>query len=81
MMIELSAHRITNIAVDTPSVDHNWIQLTAKDVRGEEFEVTLFLQQSRDKNTTLYDFLHELRDSTEQAIKELISVQQSQSED
>ena len=80
-MIEVSAHRITNIAVDTPTVDNNWIVLTARDVKGQEFEVTLFLQQSHDKNTTLYDFLHELRDSTEQAIKGLLDVQQSQSED
>ena len=80
-MIEVSAHRITNISVETPHVDNNWIVLTARDVKGQEFEVTLFLEKSHDKNTTIYDFLHELRDSTEQSIKELISVPQSQSED
>jgi flavoprotein len=80
-MIDISVHNITGIAIDTPSVDHNWIQFTIINKRGEECEVTMFLQQYGDDKVTLYEFLHDLRDSTERAIKELISVQQSQSED
>ncbi len=80
-MIDISVHKIVGIAIDTPHVDNNWIELTIKNSKGEECEVTMFLQQHGDDKVTLYEFLHDLRDSTERAIKELISVQQSQSED
>ena len=80
-MIDISVHKIVGIAIDTPSYENNWIQFTVKNTRGEECEVTMFLQQYGDDKVTVYEFLHDLRDSTEQAIKELISVQQSQSED
>ena len=80
-MIDISVHKITNIAIDTPTLEDNWIQFTIKNKRGEECEVTMFLQKYGDDKVTTYEFLHDLRDSTERAIKELISVQQSQSED
>lgn len=80
-MMDISVHKIVDIAIDTPRIDNNWVQFTIKNTYGQEFEVTTFLQQYGDDKVTLYEFLHNLRDSTEQAIKELISVQQSQSED
>ena len=80
-MIDISVHKITNIAIDTPRIDNNWVQFTIKNTYGQECEVTMFLNQYGDDKVTLYDFLHELRDSTEQAIKGLLDVQQSQSED
>ena len=80
-MIDISVHKIVGIAIDTPRIDDNWVQFTIKNTYGQEFEVTTFIHQYGDDKVTLYEFLHNLRDSTEQAIKELISVQQSQSED
>ena len=80
-MIDISVHRITGITIDTPHVDNNWVQFTITNTYGQECEVTMFLNQYGDDKVTLYEFLHDLRDSTERAIKELISVQQSQSED
>ena len=32
-MIDISVHNITNIAIDTPSVDDHWIQFTIKNRR------------------------------------------------
>ena len=80
-MIDISIHKIVGIAIDTPGIDDNWVQFTIKNTKGEEFEITTFVQQYGDDKVTVYEFLHDLRDSTERAIKELISVQQSQSED
>ena len=80
-MMDISVHKIVDIAIDTPRIDNNWVQFTIKNTYGQELEVTTFIQQYGDDKITLYEFLHNLRDSTEQAIKELISVQQSQSED
>ena len=72
-MVDISVHRITSIAIDTPNVDHNWVQFTIKNSYSQECEVTMFLQQGGDDKVTLYEFLHEMRDSTERAIKELLS--------
>ena len=80
-MIDISVHKNVGIAIDTPRYENNRVQFTAKNTRGEECEVTMFLNQYGADKVTLYEFLHDLRDSTERAIKELISVQQSQSED
>ncbi len=80
MLDEISLHRITDVKINIPNYDHNWIELTVTNTRDRKFELTMFLSEG-EKETTIYEFLHELRDSTETAIKELISVQQPQSED
>ena len=80
MLDEISIHRITDVKINTPNYDHNWVEIVVKNTRDQEFELTVFLSEG-EKETTIYEFLHELRDSTETAIKELISVQQPQSED
>mgnify|MGYP001378108991 FL=1 len=59
-MIDISVHNITDIAIDTPHVDNHWVQFTIKNKRGEECEVTMFLQQHGDDKVTLYEFLHDL---------------------
>ena len=80
MLNDISLHRITDVKINTPNYDHNWVEIVVKNTRDQEFELTVFLSEG-EKETTIYEFLHELRDSTETAIKELISVQQPQSED
>ena len=71
-MIDISVHKITSIKIGTPHVDNNWVEITIKNARGEECEVSMFLQQNGDDKVTLYEFLHGMRDSTERAIKELL---------
>ncbi len=80
-MIDISVHKITGMTIDTPGEDDHWLTLTIKNAKGQEFEITMFVQQHGDDKVTMYEFLHEMRDSTERAIKELISVQKPQSED
>jgi len=80
MLDEISIHRITDIKINTPNYDHNWVEIVVKNTRDQEFELTMFLSEG-EKETTIYEFLHGLRDSVEKAIKENLSVQQSQSKD
>jgi len=80
MLEEISLHRIKDVKINTPNYDHNWVEIVVKNTRDQEFELTMFLSEG-EKETTIYEFLHGLRDSVEKAIKENLSVQQSQSED
>lgn len=80
MLDEISIHRVTDVKINTPSYDHNWVEIVVKNTRDQEFELTVFLSEG-EKETTIYEFLHGLRDSVEKAIKENLSVQQPQSED
>ena len=80
MLDEISIHRITDIKINTPNYDHNWVEIVVKNTRDQEFELTMFLSEG-EKETTIYEFLHGLSDSVEKAIKENLSVQQSQSKD
>jgi len=80
MLEEISLHRIKDVKINTPNYDHNWVEIVVKNTRDQEFELTMFLSEG-EKEATIYEFLHGLRDSVEKAIKENLSVQQSQSED
>jgi len=80
MLDEISIHRITDVKINTPNYGHNWVEIVVKNTRDQEFELTVFLSEG-EKETTIYEFLHGLRDSVEKAIKENLSVQQPQSED
>ena len=80
MLDEISIHRITDVKINTPNYDHNWVEIVVKNTRDQEFELTVFLSEG-EKETTIYEFLHGLRDSVEKAIKENLNVQQPQSED
>jgi hypothetical protein len=80
MLKEISLHRITDISVEIPQYDYNWIELTVRNTNDEKFEFTMFLGEGQ-KKTTVYEFLHKLRDSVEQAIKEHLDAEHSKSDD
>ena len=72
-MIDISVHKITSIEVGTPHHDNNWVELVVKDSKGQKFELTMFLKDAGEDKTTIYDFLHQLRDGAERAIKDILS--------
>jgi len=74
MLEEISIHRITDVKVNIPNHDHNWVELAITNSRGNTFELTMFLRQSHEENIDMYQFLAGLRDSVEQAIRDTLDV-------
>lgn len=72
MLDEISLHRITDIKVNIPNLDDNWVEFVITNSRGTTFELTMFLQQSHEKNIDMYQFLSGLRGSVEQAISDTL---------
>ena len=69
MLDEISIHKITDIKVNIPNLDHNWVEFDITNSKSQTFELTLFLRQCHEENIDMYQFLAGLRDSVEQAIK------------
>ena len=74
MIEELSIHRITDVKVNIPSHDHNWVEFVITNSAGKKFELTMFLRESHEENIDMYQFLAGLRNSVEQAIRDTIDV-------
>jgi len=74
MIEELSIHRITDVKVNIPNHDHNWVEFVVTNSAGKKFELTMFLRQSHEENIDMYQFLAGLRDSVEQAIRDTLDV-------
>lgn len=74
MIEELSIHRITDVKVNIPNHDHNWVEFVITNSAGKKFELTTFLRQSHEENIDMYQFLAGLRDSVEQAIRDTLDV-------
>jgi len=74
MLEEISLHRITDVKVNIPNLDHNWVELVITNSRAETFELTMFLRERNEENIDMYQFLAGLRDSVEQAIRDTLDV-------
>jgi hypothetical protein len=72
MLEEISLHRITDVKVNIPNLDHNWVEFIITNSKAQSFELTMFLRESHEENIDMYQFLAGLRDSVEQAIRETI---------
>ena len=74
MIEELSIHRITDVKVNVPNYDHNWVEFVITNSAGKKLELTMFLRQCHEENIDMYQFLAGLRDSVEQAIRDTLDV-------
>ena len=74
MLNDISLHRITDVKINVPNYDHNWVELVITNSRAETFELTMFLRERNEENIDMYQFLAGLRDSVEQAIRDTLDV-------
>ena len=81
MFDTLNVHRIVKATIDVPNFDHHWVDFNVVDDKGEKFEFCMFLKQSHEQTIDPYDFLVELRDSVEKAIRVTLQKEQSDESD
>lgn len=74
MLNDISLHRITDVKINIPNYDHNWVELVITNSKAETFELTMFLRERNEENIDMYQFLSGLRDSVEQAIRDTLDV-------